>query len=108
MQSTMTQLAVPNEFLERIDELARHAGKRREDIMLEALESYLAQIAEDDAALQAAIAEADRGDVIDADVIHAEDAIFRARLGLAPEELAAIRDEVRREAEAFYGVTLCE
>jgi predicted transcriptional regulator len=108
MPSTLTQLAIPNEFLQQIDELARHTGKRREDVMLDALEAYLAQIAEEDAGLEAAIAEADRGEVIDAEAIHAEDRAFLASLGLPPEQLAAIRDEVRREAEAFHGVTLCE
>jgi predicted transcriptional regulator len=98
----MTHLAVPNEFLQQIDEVARHTGKQREEIMLEALEAYLAQITEEDAGLEAAIAEADRGEVIDASVIHAEDAAFLAGLGLPPEQLTAIRDEARREAEAFY------
>jgi hypothetical protein len=37
MQSTLTQLAIPKDFIERFDELAYATGRRREDVMLAAL-----------------------------------------------------------------------
>ena len=105
---TVTHLQLPDEITRRYDELAQHAGQSREHVMREALEAYLARLADADAALAAAIAEADRGEVVDVDAIHAEDAAFRARLRLSPEQLAAIKAEVEREADAFYGTSLCE
>lgn len=105
---TLTHLQLPDEITQRYDELARHAGHSRERVMREVLEAHLTQVAEEDASLAAAIAEADRGEVIDMEEIHAEDQVFRAQLGLAPEHLAAIKAEVEREADAFYGISLCE
>ena len=103
----ITQLQLPDEITQRFDALARHAGHSREQVMREVLEAHLAHLAEEDAILAAAIAEADRGEVVALDVIHAEDEVFRAQLGLAPEQLAAIKAEVEREADAFYGISLC-
>jgi len=100
---TLTQLQLPDEITQRYDELARHTGHSRERVMREVLEAHLTQVAAKDASLAAAIAEADRGEVIDMEEIHAEDQVFHAQLGLAPEQLAAIEAEVEREADAFYG-----
>lgn len=65
--------------------------------MLEVLEAYLEQIAE-----------ADRGEVVDAEVVHADAEALIAQLGVSPEERAKIRAEVRAEMERAYGVSLCE
>ncbi len=65
-------------------------------------------MSEDEARLEAAIAAADRGEVVDANEADAE---MEARLlarGVTPEQLAAIRAEVFAEMEAGYGVSLCE
>jgi predicted transcriptional regulator len=102
------QLQVPDNIRQRFDELAQHAGQSREEVIIEAMEAYLAQIAEEDAAVAAGIAQADRGEVVDAEVVSAEaKAILLAR-GMTREQLAAIRAEVRAEMEAAYGVSLCE
>ena len=105
---TLTQLQLPDEITQRYDELARHAGHSRERVMREVLEAHLIQVAEEDASLAAAIAEADRGEVVDIEEIHSEDELYRTQLGLAPEHLAAIKADVEREADAFYGTSLCE
>jgi predicted transcriptional regulator len=108
MQSTLMQLADPNHFIERHDQLALHTGKQREDVLLEALEAYLTQIVEEDARLEAAIAEADRGELVDAEQVHAEaEAMLLAR-GVTPEQMAAIRAEVFAEMEQAYSISLCE
>jgi predicted transcriptional regulator len=106
MESTITQLRLPLDLARRYDELARETGQSREDVMVEALGSYLDQRAEDDARLRAAMAAADRGDVVDAAVVDAEAEAFLRGLGVTPDQLAAIEAEVRREADAAYG--LCE
>lgn len=91
----------PEDLATRFDEMARYAGQAREQVMLEVLESYLAQIAEEDARIDEARAQVARGEVIDAEEIRAEDEALLARLGVATEEIA-------REFEAYYGVKLCE
>jgi predicted transcriptional regulator len=102
------QLQVPDDMTRRFDELAQHAGQSREEVILEALEAYLSQIAEDGARLEAAIAAADRGEVVDAEVAHAEDEAMLLARGVTPEQMAAIRAEVFAEMEGAYGVSLCE
>lgn len=105
---TVTQLQLPDDLTRRFDELAQHAGQSREQVMVEALEAYLAQIAEEAARIEEARAEIARGEFVTAEEIRAEDAVFRAQLGLSPEQLAVIKAEAEREADAFYGVSLCE
>jgi predicted transcriptional regulator len=102
------QLQVPDELTRRFDELAQHVGQSREEVIIEVLEAYLAQIAEDDARLEAAIAAADRGEIVDAEVVSAENEAYLRTRGVTSEQLAAISEEVRREFEVFYGVSLCE
>ncbi len=105
---TVMQLHLPDDLTQRFDELAQHAGQSREQVIVEVLEAYLAQIAEEDARLKAAIAAADRGEVVDADAADAEMEAWLLARGVTPEQLAAIGEETQREAEAFYGVSLCE
>jgi predicted transcriptional regulator len=105
---TVLQLEVPDEITQRVDALARHAGQSPEQLILEVLADYLAQIAEEDARLEAAMAAADRGDVVDAEVVRAEDEAYLLSRGMTREQLDAIGEEVRREYDAFYGVSLCE
>lgn len=105
---TVVQLHVPDTLSQRFDALAAQAGQSREQMIIEAMETYLNQIAEEAAAVVAGIAEADRGEVVEATVLSAEnEAALRAR-GVTSEQLAAISEEVRREFEEFYGVSLCE
>jgi len=76
--------------------------------MQTALELGLQQLADDHPRLTAAIAAADRGEVIDAEDVHAEvEALLQAR-GVTLEQLAVLRAEARAEAEALYGVSLCD
>ena len=97
MDSTITQVGLPSELTRRYDELARQTGQSREDVLRIALEAYLAQIGEEDARLATAIAQADRGEVVDAEQVHAENESFLRQRGVTPEQLAALRAEVFAE-----------
>ena len=103
-----TMLELPDDTRKRYEELAQHTGQQPEDVMAEVLQAYLDQVAEEDRRLAESIAQADRGETFDAEEIHAEDAARLTQLGVTPEQMAAIRAEVRAEAEAFYGVPLCD
>jgi predicted transcriptional regulator len=102
-----TTLNLPDDLAKRYDELARAVGTSREEVMQTALEAYLGQLAEEKARLATAIAAADRGEVVDAEVVHADDTALLTRLGISPEQRAALHAEVEAEATAFYGVS-CE
>ena len=108
MDSTLMQVGLPRELARRYAELAEETGRGREELVVEALEEYLARLAEEATRLRAAIAQADRGDVVDAEVVHAEADAVIARLGMSSEQRAQIRAEVRAEMEVAYGVSLCE
>jgi predicted transcriptional regulator len=104
----VTQLQLSDDLIKRFDALARYAGESREHMMRVALEDYVARMDEEDATVAAAIAQAERGDLLDAEIVRAEaEAMLLAR-GVTPEQMAAIRAEVRSEMEAAYGVSLCE
>jgi predicted transcriptional regulator len=98
----VTQLELPEEMAQRLDALARHVGQSREDLMRAVLADYLAHVAEDEARLEAAIAAADRGEVVDADEADAEMEAQLLAHGVTPEQLAAIRAEVFAEMESDY------
>lgn len=103
-----TQLPIPEDLAARFDELARYAGQSRERVILEVLEAYLARIAEEDARIDEARTQIARGEVVDAEEIRAEDEALLARLGVSPEQLVVIDEEIAREFETYYGVKLCE
>jgi predicted transcriptional regulator len=103
MDTTITHVGLPRDLTRRYDELAEETGRDREELLVEALEEYLARIAAEDARIEAAIAAADHGDVVDAEVVRAEAEALLARVGVTPEQLARIEAEVRREADAVYG-----
>ena len=106
MDSAQTQVTLPAALAQQYEELAHTTGQRQEDLMVAALEAYLAGQGEDDARLAAAIAAADRGETVDSDEADSEiEALLRAR-GVSAGQLAAAREEARREVEAFYGVSL--
>ena len=106
MDSTQTQVTMPAALAHQYEELAHTTGQRREDLMVAALEAYLAGLGGDDARLAAAIAAADRGAKVDSDEVDSEiETLLRAR-GVSAVQLAAVREEARREVEAFYGVSL--
>ncbi len=101
-------LDLPDEVGKRYAELARHTGRLPEEVMAEVLQTYLDQVAEDTARLEEAIAAADRGETVDAEVVHAEaEALIAQSGGVSLEQRAPIRAEVRAEMERAYGVTLC-
>jgi len=102
------QLQVPDTLTERYDVLAQQIGQQPENVMLKALESYLLQIAIDDARLVDAIAAADRGEVVDAEAVSAENVAYLRSRGVTEEQLAVIGSEVKREVETFYGISTCE
>lgn len=106
--ATPTQATVPAELADRYEELAQQAGRAREEVMLAVLAEYLAIRAEEDARVEAAIAAADQGEYVEADVVHADAEALIARAGLGAADRARIRAEVRAEMEGAYGVTLCE
>jgi predicted transcriptional regulator len=102
----LIQLQVSENVSRRFDELAQYAGQSREQAMLDALEAYLARVAEEDARIDEARAQVARGEVVDAEDTFAEaEAMLLAR-GMTREQLAMIKEEVEREADAFYGVPL--
>ena len=103
-----TTIDLPDHLYQRLAELAQHTGQSTESVLVETLETALTASDEDDARLEAAIAAADRGETIDADVVHAEAAALLAARGVTPEQMDTIRSEVRAEAEAVYGVSLCD
>jgi predicted transcriptional regulator len=75
-----TQVQIPEEMSQRFEELARYAGQSREQVILEVLEDYLRQIAEEDARIDEALAQVEHGEVIDADEAFAEaEAMLLAR-----------------------------
>jgi len=102
------QLQIPDTMRDRFEALAQQTGQRREDMMLSALEAYLAEVAEERIRIEEARAEAARGDVVDAESVYAEAAAMLLARGVTPEQLAAIKAEAEREADAYYGVSLCE
>jgi predicted transcriptional regulator len=108
MDRTIIQVGVPSAVARRYDELAEETGRGREDLLVEALEAYLARVAEDNARLEAAIAAAKRGEVVDAEVVRAEAEARLLERGMTREQIAAIRAEVFAEMEEAYGVSLCE
>jgi predicted transcriptional regulator len=99
---------VPEELGACVDAIVQHTGVTREQLVLEALEVYLADVTAEAARIAEARAQIARGEGIEAEEIEAEDAVLLARLGVTPEQLVAIDEEVRREAEALYGISLCE
>jgi predicted transcriptional regulator len=101
-------LAIPDEMAQRFEEVAQSAGQSREQVMLDILAAYLAEIAAEDARIDEARAQMKRGEVVELEEIRAEDAALLARLGLSADELATIKAEVEAEADAYYGVTRCE
>ena len=105
--ATPIQLTLTTELADRYEALARHRGQPREDLMLAALTDYLDARAAEEARLDAAIAAAARGEVIDAAVVHAEEETMLLARGLTTEQLAAIRTEVFAEMEDAYGIPLC-
>ena len=100
--ATPTQLTLPPELADRYEVLARQAGQAREEVMLAVLSGYLEAYAADEARLDAAIAAAARGEVVDVEEADAETEAFLARLGVTPGQLAAIKAEVAQEADAAY------
>ena len=74
--------------------------------MVAALEACLEELGGDDARLAAAIAAADRGETVDSDEADSEiETLLRAR-GVSAVQLAAVREEARRDVEASYGVLM--
>ena len=108
MQSMVTQLQLPADLAGRYDDLAQKSGQSREAMMLAPLQAYLMHIAEEDERLEAAIAGAERGEVSDAEEVHADAEALIAPLGVSREQRAQIRAQVRYEMEKAYGVSLCE
>lgn len=105
---TVVQVQVPDEMARRFDEVAQQVGQSREQLLLDVLETYLARIAEEDARIDEAHTQIARGEVVDAEEVTAEaEAMLLAR-GMTREQLTAITAEVEQEADAFYGVSLCE
>lgn len=101
-----TTLELPDELGKRYEELARQAGEQPEAVMREALEAYVDHLAEDSRRLDAAIAAADRGELIDSDAADDEiETLLRAR-GVSAEQLAVLRAEARAEVEAYHGISL--
>jgi len=105
--ATPTRLTLTTELADRYEALARHRGQPREDLMLAALTDYLDARAAEETRLDAAIAAAARGEVVDAAVVHAEEEATLLARGLTPEQLIAIRSEVFAEMEGAYGTPLC-
>jgi predicted transcriptional regulator len=106
MSSTTTEIQLPDYLAHLYDGMAREAGVSREAVILQALEAYVAPTAEDEARLLTSIAEAEAGDVIDAEALEAETEAYFLQRGMTREQIAAIEAEVEREADAFYGT--CE
>ena len=78
---TAVQLRLPDNLSQQFDALAAQAGHSREPMIIEAMKSCLMQSAEEDAAVALGIAEADRGEVVEATVVSAEnEASLRARV----------------------------
>jgi predicted transcriptional regulator len=105
---TTIELQLPDEMSQRLGELAAYAGRSREQVLLDIVAGYLAEIAAEDARIDEARAQIARGEVVDAEDADAEMEAMLLSRGVTPEQLAAIKEEVRREHEAFYGVSLCE
>ena len=105
---TTIQLQLPDEMTRRLDELAQYAGQAREAVLLDIVAAHLAEIAAEDARIDEARAQIARGEGIDAEELDAENEAYLLSRGLTREQLDAIGEEVRREYEAFYGVSLCE
>jgi predicted transcriptional regulator len=108
MQNILTRLQLPADLTKRYDDLAQKIGQSREAVMLAALQAYLTHVAEGDERLEAAIAGAERGEIVDAEEVHADAEALIAPLGVGPEQRAQIRAQVRREMEKAYGVSPCE
>jgi predicted transcriptional regulator len=105
---TTIELQVPDEMTARFDQLAQYAGQPREQVMLDILAAYLEELAAEDARVDEALAQVERGEVVDADEVFAEaEATLLAR-GITPDFVAAVRAEAEQEADAFYGVSACE
>lgn len=100
MEIAMTQVQLPASLAQRYDALAQQIGESREAVMVQA---YMDQVEADDARLEASIAAADRGEVVDAAVADREVDAFLAHLGVIPERLEAIQVQVVQEADALYG-----
>ena len=106
MDSTVTHVDLPSDLTRRYGALAEETGRGREELLVEALEDYLARVAEEDARLEAAIGAADRGETVDARVVEARMEAVLTQMGVTPKQFAAIEAEVRQEADAVYGT--CE
>jgi hypothetical protein len=76
--------------------------------MLDILAAYLAELAAEDARSDEAMAQVERGEVVDADEVFAEAAAALLARGITPNFVAAMRAEAEQEADAFYGVSACE
>jgi len=98
-----TTLDVPDDLNRRYMELAQQIGRQPEDVMVNALEAYIFDIAAEDARIVVARAAVARGDFLEAVDAEAETEANIATLGVNPERRAAIRTEVERAMDAAYG-----
>jgi hypothetical protein len=62
----------------------------------------------EDMQMEEAITQANRGDLVDAEQVHAEAEALLLQRGVTHEQLVALRAEVFAEMEEAYGVPLCE
>jgi predicted transcriptional regulator len=105
---TTIELHLPDEMTARFDQLAQYAGQPREQVMLDILATYLTDLAAEDARIDEALAQVERGEVVEADEVFAEAEAALIANGITLDFIAAMRAEAEQEADAFYGVSVCE
>ncbi len=99
MPTLTTTIRVSVDLIEQYDVQAAHAGRSRDDLIAEALQQYLTAVLDDVRLTQKAIAEADRGDLIDAEVVDEEMAAWLEEHGVSRERQAAIGARIEAESD---------
>lgn len=102
METLVATLRVPTEVAARYDELARQTGRSRNYLMNEALREYLACEQEDLERLRRGVEQADRGELVDQEVVHEETMALLERFGVTREEFEADLPDVERALRVAY------
>jgi RHH-type rel operon transcriptional repressor/antitoxin RelB len=107
METLTTSIRLDRELLAAYDELARLTGRSRNYLLTEALREYLAWERDNQARLDASIAQADRGEFADEHDLQAWKESLFTQAGITPEERALHAREAEHELRQAYGLPPC-
>ena len=104
MNAASTTIPLPPDIAAQFDRLATATGRSRQHLMTEALREYAARELDEMAALEASIAAADRGELVELEALREESAAMLVGRGLSAERQSSLGEAVDRELRAAYGL----